>query len=122
VLKDLNNAITEAEQTAQTDTVCNRIALIRTRLDLTIRIALIRTRLDLTIRFVDYMRAIRAPFEGIDFSDSRAVAEAHEKAKAVGRPLSDELIEFCEKNNLTIDPRGLLLRAHERLNRFISRP
>jgi len=109
VLKDLNNAITEAEQTAQTDTVCNRIALIR-------------TRLDLTIRFVDYMRAIRAPFEGIDFSDSRAVAEAHEKAKAVGRPLSDELIEFCEKNNLTIDPRGLLLRAHERLNRFISRP
>jgi hypothetical protein len=105
VLTDLDNSVTKAEKLAQTDVVRKRISLIR-------------ARLDFTRKFMDYMTAIREPFKGIDLKDSRAVNIAHKKAIAIGKPLSDELIKFCEKNGIPVKER--LVKAHESRKFLIS--
>jgi hypothetical protein len=98
VMVELNSAITEAELIAKSQIVKQRVALIR-------------ARLDLTEKFLNYVRVIRRPFKDVDLTDWRAVASAFRLAKTLGKPMSDELIEFCEINEIPVSLK--ILKAHE---------
>jgi hypothetical protein len=67
--------------------------------------------LDLTEKFLNYVRVIRRPFKDVDLTDWRAVASAFRLAKTLGKPMSDELIEFCEINEIPVSLK--ILKAHE---------
>ena len=84
------------------------------------RVDLIRARVDLAKRAMDYLAAIRAPFEGIDLNDAAAVARAHEKAIELGEPLSAELKRFCRQNDLGAYPR--LVDVHRTLPFIVELP
>jgi hypothetical protein len=101
----MEDAVSRAEEAAQTQAVRDRVELIR-------------RRVDLTRKAMDYLTAIQAPFKDIDLKDAKAVAAAHKKAIKIGQPLSAELKKFCRENELTAYPR--LVDVHNSL-RFIVR-
>jgi hypothetical protein len=105
VMVDLDAAVTQAELTAKSEIVKKRISLIR-------------ARLDLTKKFLHYMRVIRRPFKNIVLSDEQAVDEAYKIAVALGEPLSDEMIEFCKINNISIFERAIA--AHKTIEFIIG--
>lgn len=96
----LDGAVRRAEEAARSGAVRERVAMIR-------------ARVDLTKRAMDYLAAIRAPFDGIDVNDAQAVARAHRKAVELGKPLSAELKRFCRERGLEAYPR--LVDVHDQL-------
>ena len=108
VLSDLDAAISNAETLAQNES--NRIARDR--------IALIRSRVELTKKFMNYLQVIRAPFEGVDLSDPDAVAAAHLDAISLGEPLSNEMLNFCQLNDISAYVRNKT--AHVNINYIVK--
>jgi len=87
VVARLGSALTDAERAATQDTVRQRIRPIRARLEYLKRV-------------LDYLRAVRAPFEGIDLGDQAAREAAHRRATEIGAPLSREIKAFCKANDV----------------------
>lgn len=107
VLADCEAAIAEAERLAETEAVKQRVHLCRVTLDFTRKV-------------MDYLKAVRAPFEGIDVHDEEAVKAAHARAIEVGDPLSEELVAYCKANDVPVFDR--LVRAHKTLRFVMPRP
>lgn len=87
VIARLGGALTNAEQAATRDAVRERIRPIRARLEYLKRV-------------LDYLRAVRAPLDGIDLNDKGALEAAHGKAREIGAPLSRAIKKFCKANNV----------------------
>ncbi len=103
----LESAVRQAEKSARSDAVKERVRLIG-------------TRVEFTKRSMDYLRAIQRPFAGVDLHDTKAVARAHRKAIEVGEPLSAKLKRFCRENDLEAFSR--LVDAHDTLRFIIDLP
>jgi hypothetical protein len=106
-LAALDDAVRRAEKAARSEAVRERVDLIR-------------ARVDLAKRAMDYLAAIRAPFEGVDLNDAAAVDRAHKKAIEVGKPLSAGLKRFCRERGLGAYPR--LVDVHDTLPFIIELP
>jgi len=106
-LADCESAIAGAERLAHTEVVKQRVHLCRVTLDFTRKV-------------MDYLLAVRAPFEGIDVNDEDAVAAAHARAIEIGDPLSEDLIAYCKANGIGVYDR--LVRAHKTLRFIMPRP
>jgi len=87
VVARLGGALADAERAATRDAVRARIRRIRARVDY---LALV----------LDYLRAVRAPFDGIDLNDKGALQGAHGKARDIGAPLSRGIKRFCKANKV----------------------
>jgi hypothetical protein len=85
VVAQLGDALAEAEQAAGSDIVRKRVRPIRARIDYLTRV-------------LDYLSAVRAPFDGVDPDDKEALEAAHGKAKEIGEPLSRGIKKFCKAN------------------------
>jgi hypothetical protein len=103
----LEEAVARAEKAAQSDVIRKRVGLIG-------------AKVEFTKRTMDYLAAIRAPFEGIDLTDGEAVARAHRKAVELGEPLSAELKKFCRENDLEAYPR--VVDVHKTLSFIVDLP
>ncbi len=75
-----------------------------------------RVTLDFTKMAMEYLKAVRAPFEGIDRDDADAVKAAHEASIKIGDPISARLRAYCRANE--IPPFERLIEAHNTL-RFV---
>ena len=107
VVARLGQALDEAEQRAASGAVRDRIAPIRARLEYLKRV-------------LDYLEAVRAPFQGIDLEDERALKNAHEQAIAIGAPISKDIKKFCKDNGIRSFDR--IDAAHESLRFLVVLP
>jgi hypothetical protein len=107
VLADLAEAIGEAERLAQSEVVKQRVHLCRVTLDFTTMV-------------MDYLKAIQRPFVGVDRDDEAAVQAAHREAIRIGEPMSNRIVEFCERNGVPVYDR--LVKAHNTLRLITPAP
>jgi Domain of unknown function (DUF4838)/Glycosyl hydrolase family 67 N-terminus len=107
VVARLNGALADAERAAAQDIVRERIRPIRARIEYVERV-------------LDYLRAVRAPFDGIDLADKAALEAAHGKAQEIGAPLSRAIKAFCKKND--VRSFGRIDAAHENLRFLVVLP
>jgi len=103
----LGSALADAEQMAACDAVRERIRPIRARLAYLERV-------------LDYLRAVRGPFDGIDLNDKGALEAAHAKAREIGAPLSRGIKKFCKANNVHAFDR--IDAAHQHLRFLVVLP
>lgn len=103
----LDDAVSRAERVARSEVTKKRVRMIR-------------DKVEFTKRTMDYLAAIRSPFDGVDLNDAEAVTRAHRKAIELGEPLSAELKEFCRENHLEAFPR--LIEVHDRLPFIVDLP
>ena len=103
----LEDAVSRAAKTANSDAVKKRVELIR-------------VRVEFTKRTMEYLMAVQSTFRNIDLNDADAVAAAHKKAITVGTPLSADLKKFCRANDLEAAPR--LIDVHNRLSFLVDLP
>jgi metal-responsive CopG/Arc/MetJ family transcriptional regulator len=107
VLAELDAAITEAEKLARSEAVRERVHQQRVSLTFTEMV-------------MDYLTKMHAEFEGVDRDDSKAVQAAYERAVAVGEPLSERIVEYCNANGIRVFDR--LVRAHQNRRFIMPRP
>ena len=107
VLADCEAAVSEAERLAESDAVRKRVHVCR-------------VTLDFTKMAMEYLKAVQAPFEGIDRDDADAVKAAHEASIRIGDPLSARLRAYCSDNE--IPPFERLIAAHKTLRFVMPRP
>lgn len=103
----MEDAVNRADKVARSDVIKKRVRMIR-------------DKVEFTKRTMDYLAAIRSPFDGIDLNDTEAVAHAHKKAIELGVPLSAKLKTFCRENQMEAFPR--LIEAHNRLSFIVDLP
>ena len=107
VVARLDKALTDAEGIAGRDIVRERIRPIRARLEYLKRV-------------LDYLKAVRAPFEGVDLDDKAALDAAHREAQEIGAPLSRKIKAFCKANGVKSFTR--IDSAHESLRFLVVLP
>jgi hypothetical protein len=105
VLNQLDESIERAEKMAQSVKVKKRINFIRIRLNYTQMV-------------VDYIKAIRKPFLGINLDDEQVLMEAHQQAEKMGEPITQKIREYALKNG--IQPEDRIIAAHMKLRFIIS--
>ncbi len=103
----LETALSDAENTTTSQRVQERIRPIRARIEYLKRV-------------LDYLKAVRAPFDGIDLANEQALAAAHGKAKTIGAPLSRKIKAFCKANDVGAFAR--IDAAHESLRFLVALP
>jgi hypothetical protein len=107
VMATLGNAVNEALATTADDTVRARIRPYEAQLGYLQRV-------------LDYLKAVRAPFEGIDLNDHVALKTAHKKAQDIGAPLSRRTKAYCKANGIRPFPR--IDAAHTDLRFLVTLP
>ena len=107
VMAQLSTAVHDADAAATNDIARERIRPIRAQLGYLQRV-------------LDYLEAVRAPFDGVDLNDANALEAAHHRAREIGAPLSRGIQDFCKASGVRPFPR--IDAAHESLRFLVTLP